>query len=130
MRPVLGVVKCLVQENSREQCCDKALRATKAAQTKQMSDELVLKINRENPWKFGKGAKLNSLLYSLLHSPHTPPQPSWSLMSYHCFFPGRWHLVPATLGTVVAGPLEPSSIRSKRGRSCERQHHGYTKGQP
>lgn len=58
-----------------------------------------------------------------LHSASLSASQSPSLISYHCFFPGRWHPVPATRCTVVASRLEPSSIRSKRGRSCKRQHH-------
>lgn len=46
-----------------------------------------------------------------------------SLVSYLCLFLGRWHPVPATRCTLVASLSEPSSIHSKRGRSCKRQQH-------
>lgn len=49
-------------------------------------------------------------------------------MSYLCFFPGRWHPVPATRCTLVASLSEPSSIHSKHGRSCKRQSMNLYQG--
>lgn len=96
------------------------LRAPRAARTKRVHDDLVCEvlgvIYASSHWKLKKEGILHCFICSLF-------SPSLSLISYLCFFPGRWHLVPAIHCTLVASLFEPSSIRSKHGRSCERQHH-------
>lgn len=99
------------------------LRAPWAARPKRVNDDLVCEVLGVIPypyasshWKLKKEGILNCFICSLF-------SPSLSLISYLCFSPGRWHLVPAIHCTLVASLFEPSSIRSKRERSCERQHH-------
>jgi len=67
---------------------------------------------------------------AVFNPPSTPPlftpplhPRSPSVISYLYFFLGRWHPVPATRYTLAASLLEPSSIHSKRGRSCKRHNH-------
>lgn len=77
--------------------------------------------SRVSPWKLGRAGILKCFILSPLCSPSHPS--GQSLISYLCLLAGRWHPEPATRCTLVTSLLEPSSTRSRRGSSCQRQHH-------